>query len=162
MLLVFVWTLSPLGGQASLRVIGTDLETDAVSTRIEYANLSSNIWFSTEKTQVIYGSAEVIYEAIPADALFAAAMINPSNTQNKGMDPWSNLKVPMIEKLPNQTSDELGWYVVDVNNTSLEHSSLIGLPVSAIDPSGNTSFNIETSYWTLDCFDLADGFIYDS
>ncbi|KAJ9641910.1 hypothetical protein H2199_005124 [Coniosporium tulheliwenetii] len=70
------------------------------------------------------------------------------------MDSWANLKIPMLESLGGTAVD--GWLPVTSNATV--YSSLIGVPVSAVSMRDNATFAMETSYWTVDCPLLQEGF----
>ena len=89
-------------------------------------------------------------------------MLGTSSSSSFSVDAWNNMRVPWIEGLDLSTADAEGWYPVPQLNSSDDFTSLIGVPLSMISLTSNltTSFNIETSYWTLSCpvfEDLGDG-----
>lgn len=146
-LLVLLWALSPLGGQASLRIIGTAIEATETATTIRYINTTSPI------LDYEYDGADTLMELVPVDALFTAAMISPSTGQSAPVDAWGNFRVPWIEYLDSTTMGADGWYPVPETLSNDDYSSLIGMSMSAINDSANltTTLKIETSYWVLDC-----------
>lgn len=146
-LLVILWALSPLGGQASLRVVGTKIEATEAATTIQYINTSSPV------LDYEYDGGDTSSEFVPVDALFTAALISPSTTQAGAIDAWGNFRIPWIESLGSSTMGAAGWYPIPNNLSNDDYSSLIGISLSAINSSANvtTTFGIEASYWLLDC-----------
>jgi hypothetical protein len=140
MLLILIWVLSPLGGQASLRIIGTGSKAGDTIT-LEYLNmfLSNNDMFTFESDE----------SWAKADALFVASLLSDGKVKNSSIDSWGNIKIPMIESLPTQ-SDADGWRSTTGNGT-MTYSSLIGIPIAGLPTTGNATSSIETSYWTLEC-----------
>jgi hypothetical protein len=156
LLLIVIWSLSPLGSQASLRIIGSTKNPRNTTQLIQYVDVNSDI-LSNE-----YAGADTASQFVPVNVLFGAAMLGTSSGPSSSSDAWGNLRVPRIESLESSTSDAEGWYLVPQLYSSDDFTSLIGVPLSMISGASNlvTSFNIETSYWTLSCpvFDnLSDG-----
>jgi hypothetical protein len=156
LLLITIWSLSPLGGQASLRIISSAIQPTNSTRLLQYVNTTSNV-LSLE-----YSGADTASQFVPVDVLFGAAMLGTSLSSPSSVDAWGNLKIPWIERLDPSTANAEGWYPVPQFNSSDDFTSLIGVPLSMISYVSNltTSFNIETSYWTLSCpvfEDLGDG-----
>jgi hypothetical protein len=156
LLLVAIWSLSPLGGQASLRIIGSATQPNNFTRPLQYVNTSSNF------LNFSYAGVAAPSQFVPVNVLFGAAMLGSSSSSSFSIDSWGNMKVPWIEKLDPSTSDADGWYSVPPLNSSDDFASLIGVPLSMVSHESNltTSFNITTSYWTLSCpvfEDLGDG-----
>jgi hypothetical protein len=156
LLLIAIWSLSPLGGQASLRIIDSTTKSSNTSQLFQYIDVSSNILGA----EYSGGSSPELY--VPVDVLFGAAMLGSPSASLSSVDAWGNLKVPWIENLESSKFDAEGWYPVPQLNSSDHFTSLIGVPLSMISDASNlaTSFNMETSYWTLECpvfENLSDG-----
>jgi hypothetical protein len=147
LLLIAIWSLSPLGGQASLRIIGSAIQSSNTTRLLQYVNTSSNVLDET------YAGADTASQFVPADALFGAALLGPSSSPSSSVDSWNNLKIPWIDGLDPSTADAQGWYSVTQLNSSDDFTSLIGVSLSTVTHASNmtTSFNMETSYWTLSC-----------
>lgn len=150
LLLIAIWSLSPLGGQASLRIIHPLIHHNITTRPLEYANTNAKI------LTYGYGSDDTDSMFTPTNVLFGAAMLGITSSSSHYVDSWNNLKVPWIEYLDPSTADVDGWYPVPKLlqlNSSDDFTSLIGIPLSTISSASNltTSFNIETSYWTLSC-----------
>ncbi|KAK6213269.1 hypothetical protein QIS74_09271 [Colletotrichum tabaci] len=150
-LLIVLWALSPLGGQAALRVMDTVPSTAAESWPFEYLEFMSPFRHSGAGSSAGY----VVMPSI--QAAFAAALSSPMDAKTKSQDLFGNIKIPMVEhyQQSSQASDLDGWYEVNTGpNTSPIWSSLIGLPATSLDgfsPGSNYSFKMETSYMSANC-----------
>ncbi|KAG9557821.1 hypothetical protein KCU71_g10615, partial [Aureobasidium melanogenum] len=156
LLLIAIWSLSPLGGQASLRIVGSNLQANDTTRQLQYVNTSSNV------LNGIYAGADTASQFVPVNALFGAALVGASSSSSSSVDAWGNMKIPWIENLDPLMADAEGWYSIPQLNSTDGYTSLIGLPLSMIPDASNltTSFDIETSYWTLSCpvfQDFGDG-----
>ncbi|KAG9519499.1 hypothetical protein KCU93_g8083, partial [Aureobasidium melanogenum] len=154
--LIALWSLSPLGGQASLRIVGSNSQANDTTRQLQYVNTSSNV------LDGIYEGADTASQYVPVNALFGAALVGASSSSSSSVDAWGNMKIPWFENLDPSMADAEGWYPIPQLNSTDDYTSLIGLPLSMISDASNltTSFNIETSYWTLSCpvfQDFGDG-----
>ena len=163
--LVMLWALSPLGGQASLRLLGSGTQPTSSHQSIPYLNPEA-------ESILVYGGDTVQEIGFYINALYIAALFTAPAIQASPVDTWSNVKVPIIEKLESTSeSDADGWYNVSSENAS--YSSLLGLPVDATllrsTPSlltssnrngsrrmGSYYFYVESLYMTLDCPTVSD------
>ncbi|KAK4539710.1 hypothetical protein LTR36_010421 [Oleoguttula mirabilis] len=147
-LLVVLWALSPLGGQASLRVMTVGNTTISRPDSFQY--MVQNRSFAP------FDTADDASEIAVIDGIFVASLLSPWKTKLSTVDTWGNVKIPMIEALENSlTSDSDGWYTPVA--TEMVYSSLIGTPIASIqDTDINTTLTIETSYWRLECPVLAN------
>ncbi|KAI9685550.1 MAG: hypothetical protein M1822_004408 [Bathelium mastoideum] len=138
-LLVVFWALSPVGSQASLRIMNTANVPSYHNTTIQYQNSYFNYSY--------YGNGDDQTEVATGNALFTTSLLGPKATKESNLDTWGKLKVPMIEAL-DVAADGDGWKPVSANTT---YSSLTGLLTTGSSASTNTSMNIETSYWSVVC-----------
>jgi len=147
LLLLATWSLSPLGSQASLRIIGSTVQSSNVTRPLQYINTSKTI------LDAEYAGQDIAVVWVPVNVLFGAAMLGSSSNSSPSVDSWGNMRIPRIEDLDSSTADAQGWYPVSQLNSSDDFASLVGLPLSEITQTANltTSFSIETSYWTLSC-----------
>jgi hypothetical protein len=91
-LLAILWTLSPLGGQASLRVISSGPVYSNVTLTVSYLESLSPFWMgggATSSDGELFGSA--------IDAIFIGALICRQNTKDASQDIYGNLKIPILE-----------------------------------------------------------------
>lgn len=139
---MILWGLSPIGGQASLRLLlqGTKSTTDFHN--VTYASTDSISASNTDP------AAEFDFLL---NSLYSAALFERYDEQSLSMDIWGNVKIPTIEPLiASGQPDAEGWLIVDANS-SLPYSSLVGIPVSGLKTDANSSFYIESYYLVLDC-----------
>ncbi|OBW66923.1 MAG: Uncharacterized protein AUREO_004760 [Aureobasidium pullulans] len=154
--ITLAWTLSPLGSQASLLIVGTAPLYTNNSMLIQYLNMSTPLGPASGLDSPVIAQqamSEQFYNALPVNTIFAAAMMTPGDIGTMGIDAWNNVKIPFIEHLSGEQPDVSGWHDIS-KAANVTYSSLIGIPMSAIPQNKNTSFGLETSYWTLSCPEL--------
>lgn len=147
--LVILWALSPLGGQSTLRIIHTTSPSTASNATVTALNTE---WLSFLEGGVAYATQ------IPTlNSLYLTSLIAPQTVKTSPVDQWGNVKIPMISQLdPAIKANDSGWYAFQ-SGADLPYSSLIGIPSIGVSQTGNTTFNLETSYFELDCFNLTSG-----
>ncbi|KAF2109691.1 hypothetical protein BDV96DRAFT_615664 [Lophiotrema nucula] len=145
--LLFLWALSPLGGQASLRLMSRDMAPTYSPTKLRYMTTGP------AATAFALGSSYAGNGKLgDAAALYTAALLAPQATKLGPMDIWGNLKLPSLESLNGTAADSAGWISVPSNITEPEmFSSLVGLPVVGLPHEGASTFNVESSYISLSC-----------
>jgi hypothetical protein len=89
LILVVIWTFSPVGGQASLRLMTEGKMSFPVPLSLNYMSPSGNLkgYAHSDREQ---------YLAI-VDSLFMATLIGPAAVKDSTLDPWGNVKIPLIE-----------------------------------------------------------------
>jgi hypothetical protein len=145
--LLFLWALSPLGGQASLRLMKREYTETFTSTKLRY--------LTTGPGGTMWGLSST-YSAsgkfADAGALYTTALMAPLANKVGPTDPWGNVKIPNMESLGHLSADVDGW--IDVPSslpTPESYSSLVGLPIVGLPTNGNSTFTIEYSHLTVDC-----------
>ncbi|KAI1828322.1 hypothetical protein F4861DRAFT_489709 [Xylaria intraflava] len=138
--IVGLWVLSPVGSQASLRIIFKEADLTSYQTPLKAVN---------SFTEYQFGSAEGISEAITKIAgPVIAALLAGRLLGTRNQDLWGNVRLPVVERMENnQTTD---WMTVPEPD-NLTYSSLVGIPVSTVPSTGNTSFTLPGSYLTFSC-----------
>ncbi|KAK7431574.1 hypothetical protein QQZ08_001792 [Neonectria magnoliae] len=148
-LIVALWALSPLGGQAALRVVKEGPSSH--DWPFWYLNIHNNL--SYLGTQAVLPSAELGLVV----AAFSAALASPLHTKTAPQDVFGHVKIPMIEPfLASDTTDEKGWYEVGQvgNTTEIVYSSLAGLPTtpdSGFESQSNYTFQLQTLFMSTKC-----------
>jgi hypothetical protein len=144
--LAVVWALSPLGGQASLRIM--TVGPKAVTNYAKFDFLSAENSYADWRS----GSGADSFE-VTAAGLYLASLTGPQRVKDSPRDLWDNVKIPMLEDIPGWAEDSGHvdvWHRVPAQNIS--YASLVGIPVSGlVSDVDSGEFNIETSYWRLDC-----------
>jgi hypothetical protein len=141
-LLVMLWILSPLGGQASLRVIHTCPVYSNVTSTVTYLDSLSPYWMGAGAQ-----SSDGSMYSSTINAIFIGALIAPKNSKAASQDLYGNLKIPLLEDLQTHKyqAGADGWYSTK-NKPSRIYSSIIGLPATGIPEVGSTFLAIESSY----------------
>lgn len=145
-LLIALWALSPLGGQAAIRIVGTAPTMENVPLNISYLEVRQRFPHSG-------ASSSAGIDLVPAtDGAFSAALSAPGTSKNASQDLFGNIKIPMIEPIRDSgaSADAYGWYDVQ-SIANVTYSSLLGLPATAIKANANVTFQMETSYMHADC-----------
>jgi hypothetical protein len=137
--------MSPLGGQAVLRILGTAEILRSVPTNVTYFNTdpTSDLFFELTNLSVGQNMTESINAAI--GSLYINLLFTPEN--NEFMDMWGNPKIPLFSSHLNSTSED--WIYSSISE--LEYSSLVGIPLFSELPIGTTSFSLESSYMEAVC-----------
>jgi hypothetical protein len=68
------------------------------------------------------------------------------------MDIWGAVRIPDI-KYANATTMDGGWRSID-NSTNTTYASLFGLPIAGVPDTGNTTFDLSSHYWSVECGDF--------
>ncbi|KAL2009623.1 hypothetical protein VTN00DRAFT_5430 [Thermoascus crustaceus] len=137
--IILIWSLSPLGSQASLRVI---------SVESEHLSKTINLTAMDPFTEYYGSAAGLSAYYTPSRALFSTAMMSAGQLKRRSQDIWGNVKIPFI----NQTdSNETDAWIVFSDPNNITYSSLVGIPVSSIPKYGHTTFTMSTSYLSVDC-----------
>ena len=139
LLIITLWCLSPLGSQASLRV---------VSIKPNYLRNSVDLTTLNAFTAYKYGVGENVGQAATVIiGPFAAALFSANLLKDRNQDLWGNIRLPSIERLTHNES--IAW--VDIADpTNVDYPSLVGLPVAGL-PRENTTFTLVGSYLNIEC-----------
>jgi len=143
--LISLWALSPLGGQAALRIASIGVKYSAETTNFSTVNFNSEPF--------VYASDRSAFGTL-TDAIFGSSLLGSPIMKASAQDTWGHMKMPLIDQLGGySTAVDSRWYPVP-NNTNVTYSSLVGLPALPRVENANTSFAFNTSYWSLACADL--------
>jgi hypothetical protein len=145
-LLIALWALSPLGGQAAIRIVGSTPTMEKIPFNISYLEV---------RQQFPHGGAgsSAGIDLLPAtNGAFSAALSSPGDMKSASQDIFGNIKIPMVEPIQDSgaPADVDGWYDVQ-SVTNVAYSSLLGLPATGLKADANVSFRMETSYMRANC-----------
>jgi len=144
LLIMALWSLSPLGSQASYRVIRVSIAYNVTNTTITSLPAFPGGGLLLDDGSS-FGSEGSSYITTPFIACVSSARL--LSTQNQ--DLWNNLRLPLIEQLTDQPE---GHDPVAITNASgITYSSLAGIPTTTLPSTGNTSFTLSGSYINLAC-----------
>jgi hypothetical protein len=144
--LLFLWALSPLGGQASLRLMRRHGQESYSSSKIRYMTTGpgGTMW-GLSSTYVDSGKFD------DAGALYTTTLLSPIETKLGPRDPWGNVKIPSLQFLSETVPDSEGWMSVPQIPHPESYSSLVGLPVVGLPSVGKSNFTMESTYLSVDC-----------
>jgi hypothetical protein len=174
LLLLALWSLSPVGGQASLRALTLEIRVVTNTTEVSYQTSDTTLVMSqtatsgddaltTEENLIItmYGSAQMLsdsglqYSNGSSDGfdtllqqLGSADTVLKSSTQ----DIWGNIRIPVLQLLPGFDPNATNkWVSVPHQEQLISYESLIGIPfrLSSLN-GGNASFSINSTYFRFD------------
>ncbi|KAI0103703.1 hypothetical protein GGR51DRAFT_250118 [Nemania sp. FL0031] len=154
--LLVLWALSPLGGQATLRVIGYDDFHTIMPLDISYVDYTQSTFpFGLE-------AGDLGPLAIAPASAFVSSLSCPLSFQTAKSDLWGNVKVPVLEALPDYSSARAGdWVDVPTDPTGIWYASFIGVPIANIPRAGQAQFQAEVAYWELECPSFRTGTYQD-
>jgi hypothetical protein len=136
--LIALWALSPVGGQASLRLL-------RAGTRI----IKTNHQVHALDPQSSWEAGHTGHHPLLTEILFTSSVITSKMINNKPQDIWGNLRIPMVEAFDNYQGHT--WIKIPDDTTNITFSSLIGIPFDLELPNEPTFLTLNTSYMYLDC-----------
>ncbi|USP82666.1 uncharacterized protein yc1106_09940 [Curvularia clavata] len=147
--LLFLWAMSPLGGQASLRLMSTSTRTLDTYSPLRYLSTGpgSAAWAMSSGTYI-----ETDGSLSQVEALYAAALMGSDKVKKGPEDTWGNVKIPYMEYREGNENKTSEWITVSPNSTKPEdYVSLVGIPVMGRPKDRDGKFSLETSQLTLQC-----------
>ncbi|TGZ77096.1 hypothetical protein EX30DRAFT_366924 [Ascodesmis nigricans] len=145
LMLFAIWSLSPLGGQAALRMLDTH--------KFMTTNESADIWhLSSDSEPWLTGGSAISRVVSMVDATFISSILAPESARQDTTDMYGKIKIPLIEPLETNKSTSDGWLTVAEDYGRF--SSLAGIPHMVYpnpNPDAHGVFNMETSYFKFDC-----------
>ncbi|PIG82016.1 hypothetical protein AARAC_010271 [Aspergillus arachidicola] len=120
LVLVLIWLVSPLGGQASLYLISPRTLEHVERQEVQYLDING---LSKAPSLSSFPSLTNALEA-----MFLACLIAPVSVKEADSDAWGNVKIPLLRSLVrNNTAQSEGWFEPAGNN--ITYSSLVGVPI---------------------------------
>ncbi|CAK3984841.1 Hypothetical predicted protein [Lecanosticta acicola] len=139
--IIAAWLLSPLGGQSSLRLVFSGPLYHNTNTSFHYLDTRLS-------NPALQGADDANFLNPSIRSTFMAALSAPSSLKNSSQDIYGNIHIPQLEAITSEPALD-GWY--NVSSFSGPYVSLLGIPVAGIAPDVNSTFTLETSYFTLEC-----------
>lgn len=143
-LIIAVWCLSPLGGQAALRIVSAPLASNITHTEIRYLD--------TLQSEPILqsGGDDANFWVTAVSTAFIEALASPVTSKNGSQDVYNNINLPMLEALTG-TPNATGWFDLAEGGYHVLNAAILGIPFSDAPLGANSSFSIESSYFNLEC-----------
>lgn len=142
---IVLWLLSPLGGQATQRVLSTRTIYNSSYGNVYYANTGS-----TKGAFLDHLNKAIRHET--TQALLSVALLSDSFTESN--DIYGNPKIPFLESLdttneePARIANGSATLYPEANSPS---SSMIGLLINNVTNSTTSYFTTKSSYVNLTC-----------
>ncbi|KAM0698019.1 hypothetical protein Q7P36_001482 [Cladosporium allicinum] len=149
-LILTAWCLSPLGGQASLR---------AVFSQVAYTKSLMDLHYldNNNTTPInVYASAIDSYAAA-INSVFVTALGSSNASKYGPQDMYGNLHLPILESLTSEPTTD-GWYDLRNETEALVHPALFGIPFIGVPYYANSSINLSTSYIFCNCSVAVESF----
>lgn len=146
--LIIVWSLSPIGSQSVLHILSTPAKPTSTTMEVTYFNSRAQSYSSP--------SGSFRNQWYPGFAvLFGSSLLSPQVVKDSTMDTWGNVKIPYYSSVVASSAkpDADGWTRIFSNSTPVD-SSLFGLPLSGIR-TGNTTLTVESTYTELSCGNIS-------
>lgn len=143
--IVMLWLLSPLGGQASIRVNSPQQVSTVDSTTVYYFNNTGD-----GINGAFVGAGISSMKETSLNSILHATLL--SMNQNKRHDIWGNIRIPCWDYvvMNADSRDEEGWYNF-VQDDNTEYSSMTGIVVSSLQDNLDTNFTLQSSEFSLTC-----------
>ncbi|KAK6362569.1 hypothetical protein TWF730_000026 [Orbilia blumenaviensis] len=144
--LLCLWAISPLGGQASLRILKTEfveVRTDITANYLDPFNQSSFLQIG----------ADVGLSLTETNSIYVSSLLSSAEVKSSPVDSWRNVKIPLLESFEGNATairGDRGWYDVPLGNVT--YSSLLGTPIS--NRTTNFTTIIQSGYATIECSSL--------
>ncbi|KAH7004906.1 hypothetical protein EDB82DRAFT_488276, partial [Fusarium venenatum] len=182
-----VWSLSPLGGQAALRSLHRQQNPLWMETRAAYylGNNRSEIYqYYRDGASVFFGASAAASLISNMRTILSASfskqdtLVSHANSSSPyynstiadiggqweasrsgRRDLWRNVRIPFIELLPEYRSDNPHAWVPVPEDEIVPYTSLIGLPIrnGSFEGTGNSTMIVDFHYMVLSCRKAFDG-----
>ncbi|ODH47455.1 hypothetical protein GX48_06430 [Paracoccidioides brasiliensis] len=143
LMIMAIWALSPIGGQAGLRLLSTTLKEAQYNSTNWYLSPTSILDSDLVGASAMNSAGDLI------TSIYTSSLMSFETTASAGMDDWGNVKIPDISSLKAGKSPD-DWRMVDWNST-VKFTSLLGLPVGKPLSEGNTTFTVTSHYFDVQC-----------
>lgn len=143
--LVYIWLLSPVGGQASIRLMGIGTKIVRHPTTFDYMIYNGNGY--------AFNAGYKIHFVGFLNSIFDGAIVVPTVMQSAPRDLWGNVKIPRIEHYDQTAAaDQDRWYNTR-NGDASTYTSFVGIPVSGMNSSRFIDYGtrIHTPYLDVTC-----------
>jgi hypothetical protein len=142
-----LWLLSPIGGQASLRLLSTKPLIINANDTIRYYPVELYA-----KQTVLPLSLSRYHGTLFIGSLVTTALHSSAHNASKPQDMSGRMKIPDVDILVSTAPmySRNDWVLVQ-NSLEISYTSIFGVPIAGIPESDNASFSITTHYWSANC-----------
>ncbi|KAI4721751.1 hypothetical protein E4T48_01959 [Aureobasidium sp. EXF-10727] len=152
--LFLLWCLSPLGGQASLRVLNISMKAETTGGQpVLYLATGGMSSHGMENGVLASGDAATSLAAI--DALYSASLLAPLSVKSSDADTWGNVKIPWLPVPDLSLRNTLpgDWSTIPGLISADNYTSLVGLPLAGLIRNSQIlqKFSFDYAYMDLKC-----------
>lgn len=151
-LILVLWAMSPLGGQAVLRMI-SEVQS-SVPGDLSVAYLDLNV--SATNVPLAGGSSTEDIMA-PLSAIYTTLLVSSEEAKAPPRDVWGWPKIPNLSLISSASAGADGSWRSVPEDGMVSYTSLVGHVLQGIPPDGYAEFPIESSYFDFDCHMVATG-----
>lgn len=144
-ILMSIWALSPIGGQALLRQMSIGVKNTPQPAIFSY------LVHNGYNTGFLNTGRVTLWQIV--NSIFLSAVISSTVARSSPRDNWGNVKIPMIEHYESRlASDSDGWFDA-TGGTAGSYTSMVGIPMAGITSSDYVNYHtrIQTSYLQMIC-----------
>lgn len=149
--LFLLWSLSPLGGQGSLRLLTTRMDTlSNPGGGLVYLPTGAML---TNMTASVFAQADATTGLAATNSLYNGNLLSPDSVKRAGQDVWGNIKIPSLKTVDDVEASAQGWKAVPPILSPDDYTSLAGLPISGLLRKAGSleDFDFQNAYLELDC-----------
>ncbi|CAO2653982.1 Nn.00g107150.m01.CDS01 [Neocucurbitaria sp. VM-36] len=144
------WLLSPVGGQASLRLLSSEPRVNTFSDTLFYYPIEQYPDQTALPLKPGSNSSSPFFAA-----LFVTAIQTSRHRLTSPTDLFGNVRIPDIHALSTYSAQASNktWHSIanGTDDTEGRYTSIFGIPIAGLPDSGNASFNLITHYWKVNC-----------
>lgn len=140
-IILLLWSLSPLGGQSSLRLLAEANATAVTSQAMYFPNQDA-------ESGIITG------QSVNQVSVIVASSISTADTlQNSSVDAWNHPKIPRLRQLElaRVDNDQQHPWIDTQNDGANVYTPLTGLSVVGLEADTVADFTIPYAYMYTDC-----------
>ncbi|KAJ0424726.1 hypothetical protein BJY00DRAFT_309143 [Aspergillus carlsbadensis] len=146
--ILLLWAMSPLGGQSALRMISEAPSAVGGNISLAYMNMT---WVSGFE-----GASSMSRTGPPMRAMYTTSLLASEEARNSPRDVWGWPKIPLLRTLSPSNDSDAWRTTASSGNGSTTYSALIGLVLQGIPLDLDVEFPVESSYFDLDCYFVAN------
>ncbi|KAF2137023.1 uncharacterized protein K452DRAFT_279190 [Aplosporella prunicola CBS 121167] len=174
-LLIALWTLSPVGGQAILRSISLERSVEKTNHALIYhpvnniTSFSQSPWVGPSGTNSLFGQVRALFGTALSSFSSLPLFSNGSDPDFENTiaqlggkaetikaiqtDVWGNVRIPFLQLLPGYNRSDLYQWVNVPTEEVPPYESLIGVPIRGLPMGvvGNMTLQLSTFYTAFKC-----------
>lgn len=87
--------------------------------------------------------------------LYMTAVQTASTQADSPTDLFGNVKIPDFDAINTDNATSTNEWISINSSSNISYTSLLGIPVAGVPPTGNSTFNLTSRYFAIDCFNVS-------